>query len=167
MLFRSNATLTSATGNISFNGAVDGGYGLTTSTPGTTSFNGKVGNSTKLSSVNVLAAGLVGNYYSNSSFSGTPIVALAPSINYPNLRTNGLPPGIPSSNPVTDLFSIVWTGFIVPSTTEAYTFSSYNDDGFKLFLNGQQIINNNYAPFSGSPAVSQSVNLTEIGRAHV
>ncbi|MFM7540999.1 MAG: beta strand repeat-containing protein, partial [Planctomycetota bacterium] len=111
-------------------------------------------------SVNVLSSGLVGNYYSNSTFSGNPIVALSPNIDYPDLRASGMPPGIPTSNLTTDLFSIVWTGFIVPSFTETFTFSSYNDDSLRLFINGQQIMYSLYSPTSGAPAVSSPVNLT-------
>jgi hypothetical protein len=42
----------------------------------------------------------------------------------------------------TDTFSARWTGHVVPEYSETYTFYTQSDDGVRLWVNGQPIINN-------------------------
>lgn len=42
---------------------------------------------------------------------------------------------------VGDSFSIRWTGYFLPTTTETYTFCTQSDDGVRLWVNGTQVIN--------------------------
>jgi hypothetical protein len=39
-------------------------------------------------------------------------------------------------------FGVRWTGFVRPRFTETYTFTTHSDDGVKLWINGQLIVNN-------------------------
>jgi hypothetical protein len=41
-----------------------------------------------------------------------------------------------------DTFSVRWTGQIQPRFSEEYTFYASTDDGVRLWINGQQVINN-------------------------
>ena len=45
-------------------------------------------------------------------------------------------------NPRQDNFSVRWSGTITPQYSETYTFSTHTDDGVRLWVNGQQIIDN-------------------------
>ncbi|PLS76840.1 MAG: hypothetical protein CYG59_26950, partial [Chloroflexi bacterium] len=40
-----------------------------------------------------------------------------------------------------DSFSVRWQGYVVPRYTETYTFYTTNDDGARLWVNGQQLVN--------------------------
>lgn len=83
--------------------------------------------------------GLTGNYYSNQigSFIYPPTVTrVDPTINF-NWPTSGSGPDprIGEYN-----FSADWTGCVQPQFNETYTFSITVDDGGRLFINGQKII---------------------------
>ena len=81
--------------------------------------------------------GLKGNYFSNTGLSGTPAVTqIDPTVNF--LWNGGVPtPGIAATN-----FSVRWVGQLLPRSTGNYTFTTISDDGVRLWVNGQQIINN-------------------------
>ncbi len=81
--------------------------------------------------------GLTGQYYNGNSLSGNPIATKNdPNINF---LWGGQPPlaGVPGTS-----WSARWTGTLHPPTTGTYTFSLTSDDGSRLFVNGQQVINN-------------------------
>jgi beta-glucosidase len=81
--------------------------------------------------------GLQGQYYSNTTLSGTPTATQTdPQVNY---TWNGASPapGVPGTN-----FSTKWTGTLTPPTTGTYTFGLTSDDGSRLFINGTQVIDN-------------------------
>ena len=42
----------------------------------------------------------------------------------------------------TDQFSVRWSGQVRPTTTETYTFYTNSDDGVRLYVNGQTIVDN-------------------------
>ncbi|HEY3608816.1 MAG TPA: glycoside hydrolase family 3 C-terminal domain-containing protein [Pseudonocardiaceae bacterium] len=97
--------------------------------------------------------GLTGQYFNNTSFSGTPVVTQNdPNVNF---LWGGQPPlpGVPGTS-----WSAKWTGTLTPPTTGNFTFNLTSDDGSRLFINGQQIINN----FKDQPPTTMSgnVNLT-------
>jgi beta-glucosidase len=81
--------------------------------------------------------GLQGQYYSNTTLSGTPTATQTdPQLNY---TWNGASPapGVPGTN-----FSTKWTGTLTPPTTGTYTLGLTSDDGSRLFINGSQVIDN-------------------------
>src|SRR4029078_1155005 len=50
--------------------------------------------------------------------------------------------GAPNAGVGADSFSVRWTGAVEPAFSELYTFYTTSDDGVRLWVNGQQIINN-------------------------
>ena len=83
--------------------------------------------------------GLRGQYYANtlytSPFVGTPLVRTDATINF-NWNTNSPDPTIPTSN-----YTVRWTGMVQPLFNQTYTFYTTTDDGVRLFVNGQELIN--------------------------
>ena len=83
--------------------------------------------------------GLLGKYYANTfpanPFVGTPLVRTDAVINF-NWNTNSPDPTIPTNN-----YTVKWTGLIQPLFSEPYTFSTTTDDGTRLWVNGQEIVN--------------------------
>ena len=78
--------------------------------------------------------GLQGEYFNNLTVSGTPaLVRTDPNIDF----TWG---GSPVSGINPD-FSVRWTGTIHIPADGMYKFASYNDDGTRLYIDGNQIIN--------------------------
>jgi len=86
--------------------------------------------------------GLRAQYYNNSNFTSLRLTRVDPTINF-NWGS-----GSPASNIASNTFSVRWTGKIVPRYTETYTFFTTSDDGVRVWVNGQLIINNwtNHAP---------------------
>ena len=80
--------------------------------------------------------GLQGNYYANTTLSGTPAATQTdPQVAF---TWNGSPaPGVPGTN-----FSAKWTGTLTPPVTGTYTFGLTSDDGSRLIINDQQVIDN-------------------------
>lgn len=83
--------------------------------------------------------GLLGQYYANtyptSPFVGSPLVRTDAVINF-NWNTSSPDPSIPTTN-----YTVKWTGMVQPLFNEPYTFSTTTDDGTRLWVNGQEIIN--------------------------
>jgi hypothetical protein len=82
--------------------------------------------------------GLTGAYYANQNetFNGSPtLVRVDPTINF-NWDTVSPAPGIALTN-----YTVRWTGSVEPRFNETYTFSATADDGVRLWVNGQEIIN--------------------------
>ncbi len=79
--------------------------------------------------------GLTGNYFDNGTLLDPPYLTnLDPTINFN--WGNGSPYGLPIDN-----FSIRWTGQVEPQFSETYTFYAKTNDGPRLWVNGQQIVN--------------------------
>jgi hypothetical protein len=83
--------------------------------------------------------GLRGEYFNGTTLSGVPVVRIDPEINF-NWQQ-----GSPVAGVSTERFSVRWTGEVVPLYSEIYTFATVSDDGVRLWVNGQRIINN-WAP---------------------
>jgi beta-glucosidase len=81
-------------------------------------------------------AGLTGQYFNNMTFSGTP--AFTRTDGPVDFNFNGASPG---TGVGATHWSAKWTGKVTPATTGTYTFAVNSDDGSRLFVNGQQIIN--------------------------
>lgn len=80
---------------------------------------------------------LYAQYYNTMTLSGTPAVTEVDQ-NY-NDNFNGLAPlaGVDATQ-----WSAKWTGTFTPSVTGTYYFSTTSDDGSRLFVNGQELVNN-------------------------
>ncbi|MFC9331220.1 glycoside hydrolase family 3 C-terminal domain-containing protein [Kitasatospora sp. NPDC057015] len=87
-------------------------------------------------------SGLTGAYYANTSLSGTPVATrtdAAVDFNWRGEWGSLTPlPGLINSNGAS--WSAKWTGTLTPPTTGTYTFSLTSDDGSRLFVNGQPVI---------------------------
>jgi hypothetical protein len=85
--------------------------------------------------------GLTGQYFlddgSGTHLQGTPVtVGVDPTLNF---DFNARPP---SNIPSAANFSARWTGKIRPRFTERYLLSTFSDDGVRVLINGQAVIDN-------------------------
>lgn len=80
--------------------------------------------------------GLRAEYFNSQEVSGTPVIRTDPTVDF-NWGTGSPAPGIRS-----DAFSVRWTGRIQPVTTEAVTFILQSNDGARLWVNDQMVIDN-------------------------
>ncbi|MEV6012839.1 glycoside hydrolase family 3 C-terminal domain-containing protein [Streptomyces sp. NPDC051976] len=81
--------------------------------------------------------GLYGEYHNTKDLSGA-VVASRVDANIDSVWGGQSPaPGVNATN-----WSSKWTGTLTPPASGSYTFSLNSDDGSRLFVNGQQIINN-------------------------
>ena len=81
--------------------------------------------------------GLQGNYYSNQlrTFNGAPtLVRTDATVNF-NWGTSAPDPKISQTD-----FSVRWLGAVQPQFNETYTFSATADDGVRVWINGQKIL---------------------------
>jgi hypothetical protein len=93
--------------------------------------------------------GLRGDYYNGTSFNTLILTRTDPTINF---SWGGRP-----ADPVNwDNFSVRWTGFVTALSTETYTFTTNSDDGARLWVNGQQLINDwaGHAPTEASGQIA-------------
>jgi len=80
------------------------------------------------------AKGLRGDYYSDMTFGHWVMSRVDPIINFD--WGNGSPdPLVPN-----DHFSVRWTGQVVPTFSEMYTFFTKTDDGARLWVNGTLLV---------------------------
>ena len=99
--------------------------------------------------------GITGSYFNNKTLTGTAAgTRLDTSINF-DWGTGA--PGV--SGIGVDNFSVRWSGSIRAPVTGSYTFQTISDDGVRLWVNGQQIINN-WTDHSVTTNNSSSVVLT-------
>jgi hypothetical protein len=106
---------------------------------------GATGKDTVMVTVNNMAqavasgagTGLYAEYFANQNLTGTPFTTeIDPTINFDwgnNAPITGMP---------VDLFSMRWTGKVVPNYTETYTFYNLSDGGIRIWVNGVLIIDN-------------------------
>ncbi|MDE5080408.1 MAG: DUF4347 domain-containing protein, partial [Trichodesmium sp. St18_bin1] len=79
--------------------------------------------------------GLKGDYFSDAGLANLAFTRTDSKINF-NWSL-----GSPNTNKVgNDHFSIRWTGYIVPKHSEEYTFTTVSDDGVRLWVNNQNLI---------------------------
>lgn len=79
-------------------------------------------------------AGLTGEYYSGKNFESLVLTRIDETINFAWL-INSPAPGVPAN-----LFSVRWTGKVTPLYSETYTFIPSTDDGVRLWVNGQLLV---------------------------
>jgi len=80
--------------------------------------------------------GLKGDYYNTVDLSGSIIYSQT------DATVNFNWPSSPGTGIGSDNFSVRWTGQVLPQYTETYTFYTQSDDGIRVWVNGQQLINN-------------------------
>ena len=78
--------------------------------------------------------GLIGNYYDNTDFTNPKVSRLDPTVNFD--WGNGSPDPLIG----VDTFSVRWAGQIQPLYSETYTFYTTTDDGVRLWVNNQLLI---------------------------
>jgi hypothetical protein len=80
--------------------------------------------------------GFKGEYYDNIDFTNLVLTRTDATINF------DFAAGSPAAVLGVDTFSVRWTGKIQPRFNETYTFRLTSDDGVRLYVNNQLIINN-------------------------
>ena len=140
---------TSATGSVVLNNLPSGSW-LLTRTPGnvvtsgsgvTTTISG-LSQGTYTFSVNGLPNGLKAEFFNSAPFSNSPafptttpdLVRTDAEVNF-NLGTGSPDPSINA-----DYYFARWSGLVQPQYSETYTFQTNNNDGLRLWVNGQLII---------------------------
>jgi serine/threonine protein kinase len=84
-----------------------------------------------------VGTGLTGSYFSNKTLTGTPAMSrIDPIINFTNWGSAPPIPGVASN------YSVRWTGYVVPLFSETYTFTTISDDGVRLLINNQLVVDN-------------------------
>ena len=101
--------------------------------------------------------GLLGEYYNNLTHSGTPETRLDPRINF------SWGNGIPIRNVNADGFTVRWSGYVLPAFSETYTFRLTVDDGGRLWIDDELLIDTWDA--GGYSNTTASVNM-EAGKFH-
>jgi glucose/arabinose dehydrogenase len=94
--------------------------------------------------------GLAVTYYNNIDFTGTTVTGVDPVVDF---SWGG---GSPSAAIGADTFSARWTGQVEAPVTGTYTFYTQSDDGVRLWVNGQQLVNNwtNHASTENSGTIA-------------
>ena len=84
--------------------------------------------------------GLLGKYYHGNA--GNPWQTFVMERIDPTIDFNWGDPGSPDPSVNVDNFTVRWTGMIEVPASANYTFHTQTDDGVRLWVGGQQIINN-------------------------
>jgi len=95
-------------------------------------------------------AGLQGDYYDNMDFTGPLLRRTDPTVNFD--WGNGSPdPAMGADN-----FSVRWTGKVQPRFTGTFTFYTASDDGVRLWVNNQLLIDNwtDHAPTENAGSIA-------------
>jgi hypothetical protein len=81
--------------------------------------------------------GLLGQYFANETLSGTPVLTrVDPNVDF-NWNGNSPGSGVPAGG-----WSVRWTGTLTAPATGTYTFTLNSDDGSRLYINNQLVIDN-------------------------
>lgn len=100
----------------------------------------------------VQGAGLKGEYYDNMDLTDLKLTRTDANLNF------GWGDLSPDASIGADTFSIRWQGLIRPKSTGTYTFYANSDDGVRLWVNGQLLIDKWIA--QASELTSLPINLT-------
>jgi len=82
-----------------------------------------------------LRNGLLGSYFNRIDFTGETFMRIDETLNHQWELESAWPDKVRD-----DLFSIIWTGRIVPPRTGEYTFYLMSDDGARLWIDGQLML---------------------------
>ena len=100
-------------------------------------------------------AGLNGEYHIGTALGGAPVLTRNEDVNF---IWSGQPhPSIPA-----DRFSVRWTGYVFPTVTGNHTFSTVSDDGVRLWIGDQLVINDwndHGATTNTSAAIALNANI--------
>jgi hypothetical protein len=88
----------------------------------------------------VEAHGLKGEYYTQSAPGAFDFHELKATTFDPNLDFDTLEPRLAAATGRSDDVSVRWTGKVVPESTGPHTFSVIGDNGFRLWIGGQLLI---------------------------
>jgi Glycosyl hydrolase family 71/PA14 domain len=80
--------------------------------------------------------GLTAEYFPSLNLTGTAISRVDPTVDFDWAS------GSPMSGIGTNGFSVRWTGDVLPLYSETYTFTTSSDDGIRLWVDGQKIVDN-------------------------
>ncbi|HKW23528.1 MAG TPA: PA14 domain-containing protein [Ktedonobacterales bacterium] len=84
-----------------------------------------------------VGTGLTGSYFSNRNLTGTPTMTRTdPVISFTNWGPAPPITGVASN------YSVRWTGYVVPLYSETYIFTTISDDGVRLLINNQIVVDN-------------------------
>ena len=78
--------------------------------------------------------GLTGEYYDNADFTGYSMTRTDATVNF-DWGTSA-----PTGSMGNDQFTVRWAGTVVPKYSETYTFYTTTDDGVRLWIDGQLVI---------------------------
>jgi hypothetical protein len=94
--------------------------------------------------------GLAASYYDNANLTGATVSRTDPEVNF-NWGT-----GSPATAIGADTFSARWTGQVQAQFTETYTFTTNSDDGVRLWVNGQKLVDNwtDHGPTENSGSIA-------------
>lgn len=109
--------------------ATDNSGATTTSAPVTVSVNSPSGGGTGA------GTGLKGEYFAGMNLTNLKLTRTDATVNFTWT-------GAPASGVPSDQFSVRWTGQIEAKYSETYTFYTVSDDGVRLWVNGQLLIDN-------------------------
>jgi hypothetical protein len=96
--------------------------------------------------------GLLGMYYDNIDDTNLKVTRVDPTVNF------NWAAGSPDPSIGVDTFSVIWTGEVQAQYSENYTFYTTSDDGIRVILAGQTIINN-YADHGSTVNTSSPIAL--------
>ena len=80
--------------------------------------------------------GLSGEYFDDQNFTGASVTRVDPTVDF----DWGLGSPMPTLNP--DTYSVRWSGELQPRFSETYSIATVSDDGVRLWLDGQLVIDN-------------------------
>lgn len=86
------------------------------------------------SNANGAGTGLTGNYYSGLNFGSLLLTRVDSTIDF------NWGPGAPAVSVPEQVFTVRWSGQVQPRYSESYTFITTSDDGVRLKINGQTVI---------------------------
>lgn len=100
--------------------------------------------------------GLKGDYYNTIGLTGSVYLSRTDATVNFNWGT-----GSPYRTISATTYSVRWTGFVQPLYSEKYTFYTNSDDGVRLWINGQEIINNwtDHSPTENSGTITLSAGV--------
>lgn len=96
--------------------------------------------------------GLKGEYYDNIDFTALKLTRTDATVDF------DWGSGAPDPSMGADTFSVRWTGQVEAPVSGSYTFYTTSDDGVRLWVNGQQLINNwtDHPPTENSGTITLS-----------
>jgi len=97
--------------------------------------------------------GLAGTYFDNQNFTGLMLTRTDPMVNF---EWGG---GSPWPQFGADTFSVRWIGQVQALESGTYFFRTHTDDGVRLWINGNLVINN-WTDHPGTDNTSQGITLT-------